>query len=120
MKILYRFGDNDFCTTFTEVFRIILRGVEMSYIKQESLQDKEYVCALINELAYPTYFAMQCHEYQSPKDRDFYVKYFRAAPNKIYIDKEIDDLLAVYGDGNNAWFVLDLNQHDPKWKVYAI
>jgi hypothetical protein len=129
MKILYRFGDNDFYTTFIEVFRIILRGVELGHIDKERLSNKEYICALINELAYPTYQVMQSHEFPNFKadrfsteleQKESYLSYFRADPAKIYLNQEVDNLLAVYGDGNHAWFVLDLNQHDTKWQVYAI
>jgi hypothetical protein len=129
MRILYRFGDNDFYSTFMAVFRNIQQTIEDGHVKEDSLRDKEFVCALINTLAYPMYLTYQCREFPKIKDsrfstpeeqQDFYVGYFRAEPDKIYIDKEIDELLAVYGDGNHSWFVLDTKQADPAWRVYVV
>jgi len=130
MRVLYRFGDNDFSNTFLEVFRMLQRAAENKEVK-DRLYDKEYVCAFINELAYPLYRTMQCwHEFPQEQlsrrfstlqeQHDFYVGYFKATPEMIFVDKEIDDLIATYGDGNHSWFVLDIEQHDPNWRVYAI
>lgn len=130
MRILYKFHDNDFRHTFTEVFQVVLRAIEWRPdFKQERWRDKAYICALLNELAYPVYRAVQCYDFPGLKDqrfsseeeqRAFYTKYFLATPDKIYIDREIDDLLAHDPNGNGEWFVLDSEQFDPKWRVYAI
>ena len=129
MRILYRFGDNDFRATFIPMFELLLKKSENSSIERGKMRDKEYFCALINELAYPLYRALQCHSFpgfdglrfaSEEESRKFYTEYFRATPDRIYIDQEIEGLIEEYGDGNRAWFVLDTQQHDPKWRVYAI
>lgn len=129
MRILFRFGDNDFGTTFREVFQVLLRATENPRTR-DKMRDKEFICAFINELAFPMYRTMQCWDFPDRKDRerfktdeeyrDFYTSYFHATPDMIYIDKEIDELLSVYGDGNMAWFVLNTEEHYPEWRVYAV
>lgn len=128
MRILFRFGDNDFQHTFIEVFRVLLRASEDNRIKRK-MQSKEYICAMINELAFPMYRVVQDQDFPLLEDgrfsseeeqRDFYIRYFKATPDMIYLDKEIDALVTEMGDGNRSWFVLDTGQHDPQWRVYTL
>ncbi len=139
MKILFRFGDNDFYTTFNKVFELLLERIEADLAKHETYghrqglpaptYSKEYICDFINTLAYPIYKTMQNHKIGSLKlenprrtqeeqehlDRG----YLHASPDRIYIDDEVDALLRDFGwQCNGDWFVLDTNQYENKnWVV---
>lgn len=141
MKILFRFGDNDFYTTFTKVFELLLERIEADLANYETygrrynlpapIFSKQYVCDFINTLAYPIYKTMQNHKVGSLESQDperfatpqeeekFYREYFYASPDKIYLDDEVDALLRDFGGQcNGDWFVLDTKQH--KYKNWVV
>jgi hypothetical protein len=130
MRILYRFSDNDFYTTFIEVFEVIRRTIDTPGHNPSRLADKQYICDMINELAYPIYRVAQCRDFPAIKEprfaseaeqREFYTKYFHATPDRIYLDKEIDILISENGVNSNCeWFILDMTIHDRHSRVYCI
>lgn len=130
MRILFRFGDNDFRHTFLEVFNVLLEKYKNNPEANEKLfRDKSNFCELINILSWPIYRVVQDDTFPKYEEERFssltelehhYRSYFLATPDMIYIDKEIDDLIEKYGDGNCAWFVLDTKQFLKEYQVYSM
>lgn len=128
IKILFKFGDNDFRNTFLRVFLDIQDLWENSYDGHLKLKDKEQICKIINILAWPKYQVFQLQEkYRSERfssqkeEEEFYRKYFLATPDRIYLNKEVDIFLKDHGNqANSEWFVYDSTIYDPKDRVYSI
>lgn len=128
IKILFRFGDNDFRDTFLRVFLDIQELWENSYDGHLKLKDKEQICKIINILAWPKYQVFQLDEkyreerFSSLKEEEeSYRKYFLATPDRIYLNKEVDIFLKANGSqANSEWFVYDSTIYDPIQRVYSI
>lgn len=121
MRILYRFGDNDFHSTFFAVFENIGSSF-VSSGKVDALRNPVLVCQLINDLAYTMYRVYQDESYPSEEvgrfsseeeRRDFYTKYFEAKPEDIYYDSSIEDLVAEFGV-NMEWFGIEFQDYHAK------
>lgn len=136
MKILFRFGDNDFSRTFIKVFELLeekyqadLYTFEQYCIKQGETPptySKEFICRFINTLAYPIFRTLQHDQprnesrFSSDKEEeDFYREYLKATPDRIYLEDEVSQLLDNEGfQSNGDWYVLDTKQF--KHKVYSL
>ena len=132
MKILFRFGDNDFGNTFRQVFKLLQLKCENNAAMGRTAMDKQEICDFINTLAWPIFLTIQedrrglaaliDDRFASPAEEEkHYRNYLKAYPKDILLNAEVDEHLRTNASqANYAWYVYDSTQKDPKWQVYAV
>lgn len=110
MKILIRFGDNDFWSTFHGVLAIFLEAWQHN---EKNDFTKKQICEIINETSLGVYMVRQNQfEYSNgstmPEHFEHIRKYLKIDETNIYINEEVDKYLQdIAHDGNCENFVLD-------------
>lgn len=131
MKVLFRFGDNDFGTTFKQVFKLLQAKCECNPAWQYTTMYRQEVCDFINTLSWPIFLTIQMHRPSKLLEGDrfasleeaekHYRDYFKAYPSDILLDNEVDEHLRTNASqANYAWYVYDSTQTQPEWKVYEV
>lgn len=131
MKILFRFGDNDFGNTFRQVFKLLQLKCENNAAMGRTAMDKQEICDFINTLAWPIFLTIQEDRPDSAlgdgrfasfaEAEKSYREYLMAYPKDILLNNEVDEHLRTNASqANYAWYVYDSTQKDPKWQVYAV
>ena len=108
MKIAIKFGDNDFYNCFSGVLKTILEAHKWT----ESLpKDKTLLCKIINEISYGCYLLYQNQfKYNEEKSGELCERtkqYLQITPERILLDKEVDEYLAEVDWDNSETFILD-------------
>lgn len=114
MKIAIKFGDNDFYNTFKGV----LETLNGAYKWTDRLPVKKAeLCKMINEISYGCYLLYQNQfSYNDEKQGEVCERtkrYLQITPEKILIDKEVDEYLATVEWDNSETFILDTDLNFP-------
>ena len=100
MRILIRFGDNDFYST-NMAFLNLLRDAAF---KGRFLCSKEQIVDVYNEVAYGLFLL-----YRGPEKKPHLKDYLKISVDRVHLNNEIDEWATKTGQMNGDWFYADLD-----------
>lgn len=113
MRILIRFGDNDFSNTNMAFLRTLR---DSFYYRPKALLTKEQIVKIYNEMIFGLYLLNQ-NQNQYKNETVSIKRYLKISVDRVHINDEIDEWVSKRGSmSNHDWFYLDVdNDQMERW-----
>lgn len=116
MKIAILFGDNDFYNCFYGVLEAIKNASFWSNDCVKKIENKEYLCLVINQISYGIYLLYQEHQSKEEKSGqlDEHIKdWLQITPEMILFGNEVEKYIKGNPWDNAETFVLYTDEFNP-------